>query len=254
MYLQYYNNAPIASKRSNVPTFRCMAPRSGHQCRQPLHELQRAQHQVRRSVSPLRLEPERHFACRVHLDALLRQCRPRDVAAQADRRFKRPHKVRQGVASPAGEASVKRRGLHDAYGRASHPARAARVPEGRACAGPGSGRSPDRCSRVRRHCARGRSQRCGHRGPRRRPRRRARPARARGRGATRIQRAACTPDARAMHAAHRRRPGPAWPERRAPPGSPPRRTDHVFRRPLVDAGANAPGPEPGRRCILVSTR
>jgi len=57
-------------------------PRPRHPCRQPLHEVQRTQHQVRRSISPRCLEPERHLACRVHLDALVRQRRSRDVAAQ----------------------------------------------------------------------------------------------------------------------------------------------------------------------------
>jgi hypothetical protein len=57
-------------------------PRPRHQRRQPLHELQRAQHQVRGAVAPRCLELELHLPCRVELHPLVRQRRPGDVAAQ----------------------------------------------------------------------------------------------------------------------------------------------------------------------------
>jgi len=56
--------------------------RPRHQRGQPLHELQRAHDQVRRSVAPRRLELELHLPCRVELHPLVRERRSRDVAAQ----------------------------------------------------------------------------------------------------------------------------------------------------------------------------
>ena len=56
--------------------------RPRRQCCQLLHELQWTQHQVRRSVLPRRLQLQLHLPCSVDLDALVRQRRPRDVAAQ----------------------------------------------------------------------------------------------------------------------------------------------------------------------------
>jgi hypothetical protein len=52
------------------------------QRRKPLHELQRAHHQVRGSVAPRCLELQLHLPCIVELHALVRKRRPGDVAAQ----------------------------------------------------------------------------------------------------------------------------------------------------------------------------
>ena len=57
-------------------------PRPGHQCGQPLHELQRAHHQVRRAIAPRRLELQLHLTGGVDLHPLVGQRRPGDVAAQ----------------------------------------------------------------------------------------------------------------------------------------------------------------------------
>jgi len=58
--------------------------------RQPLHELQRTHHKMRRAVSPRSLQLELHLPCRVDLDALVRQRGPGDVAAQPGRGCTRP--------------------------------------------------------------------------------------------------------------------------------------------------------------------
>ena len=48
----------------------------------PLHELQRAHHQVRGAVAPGGLELEIHLACIIELHSLVCQRRPGDVTAQ----------------------------------------------------------------------------------------------------------------------------------------------------------------------------
>ncbi len=48
-------------------------PRPRHQRRQPLHEIERAHHNVRRSAAPRCLELELHLPCRVELNALVGQ-------------------------------------------------------------------------------------------------------------------------------------------------------------------------------------
>jgi len=53
-----------------------------NQCRQPLHELQRAHHQMRRAVAPRRLELELDLAGGVELHPFVRQRGAGDVAAQ----------------------------------------------------------------------------------------------------------------------------------------------------------------------------
>ena len=57
-------------------------PRPRHQCRQPLHELQRAHDQMRGAVAPRRLELELHLPGGVELHPFVGERRPRDVAAQ----------------------------------------------------------------------------------------------------------------------------------------------------------------------------
>jgi hypothetical protein len=59
-----------------------MQPRPWHQRGQPMHELQRAHHQVRGAVAPRGLELELHLPGGVELHPLLRQRRPGDVTAQ----------------------------------------------------------------------------------------------------------------------------------------------------------------------------
>ena len=61
--------------------------RAWHQRCQPLHELQRAHHQVRGAVSPGGLELEHHLACGVGLHPFVGQCRAGDVAAQLPQRL-----------------------------------------------------------------------------------------------------------------------------------------------------------------------
>ena len=58
-----------------------MQLRPRHQRGQPLHELQRAHHQTRRSIASRRLQSQRHLACGVELHQLVRKSRPIDLAA-----------------------------------------------------------------------------------------------------------------------------------------------------------------------------
>jgi len=62
-------------------------PRSGHQCGQPLHELQRRHHQASGAVAPGSLQIQHHLVRGVALHALVGQRRTGDVAAKLFRRL-----------------------------------------------------------------------------------------------------------------------------------------------------------------------
>ena len=79
--------------------------RAWHQRCQPLHELQRAHHQVRGAVSPGGFELEHHLACSLGLHPFVGQCRAGDLAAQLFQRL--PVVGRAAHRSVQGEAGHK---------------------------------------------------------------------------------------------------------------------------------------------------
>jgi hypothetical protein len=80
--LRHHQRPQLGIRRQHAAKPDQVQPRPRHQRRQPLHELQRIHDQMGRSIAPRRLELELHLAGGVELDPLVRQRRPRDVAAQ----------------------------------------------------------------------------------------------------------------------------------------------------------------------------
>ena len=60
-----------------------MQPGPRHQRGQALHQLQRAQYQMRGAIAPGRLQAQAHLAIAVQLDTLVGQCRAGDLATQS---------------------------------------------------------------------------------------------------------------------------------------------------------------------------
>ena len=80
--LRHHQRAQLGIRCQNIMEPNEVQPRPGHQRSQPLHELQRRHHQVRRAVAPRRLQLEHHLARGVDLYALVGKRRAGDVPAQ----------------------------------------------------------------------------------------------------------------------------------------------------------------------------
>ena len=80
--LRHHQRAQLGIRGEHTMEADQVQPGPWHQRRQPLHEFQRAHHQLRSAVAPGCLELELHLTCIVELHPLVCQRRTGDVVAQ----------------------------------------------------------------------------------------------------------------------------------------------------------------------------
>ena len=85
--LRHHQRAQLGIRCQNTMEPNELQPRPGHQRSQPLHEIQRRHHQVRRAFAPRRLQLEHHLARGVDLYALVGKRRAGDASAQLPQRL-----------------------------------------------------------------------------------------------------------------------------------------------------------------------